>query len=219
MTTPNPMRRIEQCLVAAALIFGCGVAQSQSNSPGNAVTAFEVGQAAHAVSPPVRDMGLAAPGLEQKREKPILSLPLAPGQEQPDPVVQTAPGPSVSTSVFLNFAGVGNGDYGFAPDAAPPDTNLSVGASQVVQWVNESFAVFDKVSGALIKGPVAGNSVFAALGGGCASNNDGDPIPQYDKIANRWILTQFSVSTTPYLQCVAVSTTSDATGPHNLYAF
>jgi hypothetical protein len=42
---------------------------------------------------------------------------------------------------------------------------------------------------------------------------------QYDKIAGRWILTQFSVSTTPYLQCVAVSQTSDATGSYNLYSF
>src|SRR5947208_9124161 len=32
-------------------------------------------------------------------------------------------------------------------------------------------------------------------------------------------MTQFSVSTTPYLQCVAVSQTSDATGAYNLYAF
>jgi hypothetical protein len=42
---------------------------------------------------------------------------------------------------------------------------------------------------------------------------------QYDKLAGRWILTQFSVSTTPYLQCVAVSMTSDATGSYNRYAF
>ena len=41
----------------------------------------------------------------------------------------------------------------------------------------------------------------------------------YDKIAHRWIFSQFSVSTTPYLQCVAVSTTSDATGTFNRYSF
>src|SRR5439155_1735564 len=34
-----------------------------------------------------------------------------------------------------------------------------------------------------------------------------------------WILTQFAVDATPYLQCVAVSTTSDATGTYNLYSF
>ena len=34
-----------------------------------------------------------------------------------------------------------------------------------------------------------------------------------------WSVSQFSVSTTPFLQCVAVSTTSDATGTYNRYAF
>src|SRR5262249_37949038 len=51
------------------------------------------------------------------------------------------------------------------------------------------------------------------------TNNDGDPIVQYDKANGRWIFTQFSVSTTPFLQCVAVSTTSDALGSYNRYAF
>src|SRR5207302_11199342 len=41
----------------------------------------------------------------------------------------------------------------------------------------------------------------------------------YAKLANRWVLTQFSVTTTPFLQCVAVSTTSDATGTYNRYSF
>src|SRR5262249_10279900 len=41
----------------------------------------------------------------------------------------------------------------------------------------------------------------------------------YDKAANRWVFAQFSVSTTPFLQCVAVSTTSDATGTFNRYSF
>src|SRR4029077_15612273 len=97
--------------------------------------------------------------------------------------------------------------------------NGAVGATQYVQWVNESFAVFNKTTGALVHGPVAGNTLWSGLGGGCQTNNDGDPIVQYDKAANRWILTQFSVSTTPFLQCVAVSTTSDATGSYARYAF
>ncbi len=125
----------------------------------------------------------------------------------------------MGTTAGLQFAGVGNGDYGFAPNAAPPDTNGAVGATQYVQWVNESFAVFNKSTGALVYGPAAGNTLWSGFGGGCQSNNDGDPIAQYDKAANRWVLSQFSVSTTPYLQCVAVSTTSDATGSYNRYAF
>ncbi len=115
---------------------------------------------------------------------------------------------------------MGDGDYGFVPNAAPPDTNASVGATQVVQWVNESYAVFNKSTGAIAPGfPKAGNTVWVGFGGGCETNNDGDPIVQYDKANNRWILTQFSVTTTPYLQCVAVSTTSDATGTYNRYSF
>src|SRR5205814_3151700 len=75
------------------------------------------------------------------------------------------------------------------------------------------------VTGALVHGPVAGNTLWSGFGGGCETNNDGDPIVQYDKAANRWVFTQFSFSTTPYLQCVAVSTTSDATGSYRRYAF
>jgi len=173
------------------------------------------------VSPPLRN--IVAPDREPgQRERPLRLLPTGPAGSPfaPDPAVQTTPGPLVATTAGLTFAGVGNGDYGFAPNAAPPDTNGAVGATQYVQWVNESFAVFDKATGAIASGfPKAGNALWAGFGGGCQTNNDGDPIVQYDKAANRWILTQFSVSTLPYLQCVAVSTTSDATGTYNRYAF
>src|SRR5262245_57756234 len=126
-------------------------------------------------------------------------LPLAPATSAPDTAVQAGAGPRIPVTTGLSFAGVGNGDYGFVPDAAPPDTNGAVGATQYVQWVNESFAVFNKSTGAIAAGfPKPGNSVWAGFGGGCQTNNDGDPIAQYDQLANRWILTQFSVSTTPF---------------------
>ena len=176
------------------------------------------------VSAPVRDLTGAAPTAstdKAKHEKPLRVLPnMGNALNQPDGALQSSPGPLVGTTGGLNFAGVGNGDYGFVPNAAPPDTNGAVGATQYVQWVNESFAVFDKATGAIAAGfPKAGNSIWAGFGGGCETNNDGDPIVQYDKAAQRWILTQFSVTTTPYLQCVAVSTSSDATGTYNRYAF
>ena len=141
--------------------------------------------------------------------------------QQPDPVVQSSTLPNVASISGLNFAGVGNGDYGFAPNAAPPDTNGAVGATQYVEWVNESFAVFNKANGALVPGfPKTGNTLWAGFGGNCETRNDGDPIAQYDKVANRWVLTQFSVpSGGPYEECVAVSTTSDATGTYNRYSF
>jgi hypothetical protein len=125
----------------------------------------------------------------------------------------------VSATLGLNFEGLGKGQYGFVLQWSPPDTNGVVGATQYVQWVNTEYAVFSKSTGALVAGPFQGNSIWAGFGGGCQTNNDGDPIVQYDKIANRWIFTQFSFSTSPFLQCVAVSTTSDATGTYNRYAF
>jgi hypothetical protein len=78
--------------------------------------------------------------------------------------------------------------------------------------------VFNKNGGALVMGPVPGNTLFAGFGGACQTQNDGDPIVMYDKAAGRWVLSQFT-STAPFLECVAVSTTSDATGTYNRYAF
>ena len=163
----------------------------------------------------------AAPTDKEKKEKPLRVLPnMGNALNQNDGALQSGAGPLAGTTNGLNFAGVGQGDYGFSDQYAPPDTNGAVGATQYVQWVNTYFAVFDKTTGAIAAGfPKPGNSVWAGFGGGCQTNNDGDPIVQYDKLANRWILTQFSVSTTPYLQCVAVSTTSDATGSYYRYAF
>ncbi len=173
------------------------------------------------VSQPLRDIDIP-PKYEGKHEKqPVRLIPQATNPNNPaDPVVQTTAGPMVAVTTGLNFAGVGNGDYGFVPNAAPPDTNGAIGSTQYVQIVNESFAVFTKATGAIEPGfPKAGNALWAGFGGGCQTNNDGDPIVQYDKAANRWVITQFSVTTTPYLQCVAVSTSSDAAGTYNRYAF
>ncbi len=128
------------------------------------------------------------------------------------------------TTTGLGVDGVGKGFTGpqgaFTVQAAPPDTTGAVGATQYVQWVNSSFAVFNKSTGAAVYGPVAGNTLFTGFGGACESSNDGDPVVQYDKLANRWVLMQFAVPTGgPYFQCVAVSRTSDATGLYDRYSF
>src|SRR5213593_3976392 len=46
---------------------------------------------------------------------------------------------------------------------APPDTNLAVGDTQVVQWVNICYAVYDKATGSLVAGPFAGNQFWAGF--------------------------------------------------------
>jgi hypothetical protein len=179
----------------------------------------------HDVSPPLTEMIRMTPTQPNPFSPRIIDI-LPTGHEQPaqinavpDAALQEQVLPPVSATLGLNFEGLGLGQYGFVLQAAPPDTNGVVGATQYVQWVNLEFAVFDKNTGALVAGPTFGNAIWAGFGGQCQTSNSGDPIVQYDKIANRWVLTQFAVNTTPFLQCVAVSTTSDATGTYNRYAF
>ena len=146
--------------------------------------------------------------LKKMPSLPVVTNGVDPVSQGNNPSLQTP----VGFSRLLDFPGVGMDDYGFIPPVAPPDTTLAVGDTQVVQWVNNYFAVFDKATGDLIYGPIAGNAIWRNFGGGCETNNDGDILVQWDQLASRWIFTQFSVSTTPYLQCMAVSKTSDATG-------
>ncbi len=177
----------------------------------------------HDVSQPLSEMIRYAPppSLVRREVEPLKRIPLPPGLTPlaEDPVRQTAAIGHFTPPVTLSFEGLGNGQYGFSVTGAPPDTNGTVGATQYVQWVNTSFAIFNKSTGALISGPTAGNTIWSGFGGGCQNNNDGDPVVLYDKLANRWVFSQFSVTTTPYLQCIAVSTTSDATGTYNRYSF
>jgi PKD repeat protein len=203
-------------LVVAAAFPAAGLADPPAGTPGVEVSAA----VRHDVSPPLAHLGPTAPSAANLRERPLRLVGPGSGPNQPDGAVQAAPSAEVATTGGLNFAGVGAGDYGFTDQYAPPDTNGAVGATQYVQWVNTYLAVFNKSTGAIADGfPKAGNAVWSGFGGGCEANNDGDPIVQYDKLANRWILTQFSVSSTPYLQCVAISTSSDATGSYYRYAF
>jgi len=173
----------------------------------------------HDVSPPLRDM---PPGARSQGPPRTIRLlrphPPQPATTQPDPALQTSVLPLVGTTSGLNFLGVGVGLGNYSVNSAPPDTNGAAGATQFVQWVNTDFAVFSKTTGALAFGPVAGNTLWTGFGGQCEAHNDGDPIAQYDKAAGRWVMAQ-PVFENPYTYCIAVSTTSDATGSYHRYAF
>lgn len=170
----------------------------------------------HDVSPALRDIPSVA-ATHSNHEHPVKRLP-ALKDGGPDGALQKVAGPPAPMALTSGFDGVGTGN-GYTVNAAPPDTNGSVGLTQYVQWVNEAFAIFDKTTGAMIGTPKLGNTLWAGFGGGCQANNDGDPIILWDKISQRWFATQFSVSTTPYLQCIAVSTSADATGTWNRYSY
>jgi hypothetical protein len=201
-------------------------------SPSNAWSQVEViVETANDVSPPLTSIPTdklnAAEASKPTRVLPLLPLPTpaATGPAASDPVLQAAAGPLVSVTAGVNIDGVGNGFTGpqgtFTVRVAPSDSNGAAGATQYVQWVNTSFAVFSKASGAVVYGPVPGNTIWQGFGGQCQVQNDGDPIVAYDKAANRWVMSQFAISggAGNYYQCIAVSVTSDATGSYYRYAF
>src|SRR5262249_10229843 len=142
---------------------------------------------AHRVSPEVRALPSATGKVAGVNPVPLQHRPfVTPGPPAgPDQVLQSSPGTSLNALPSTGFPGVGfNGAY-------PPDPNLSVSDTQIVQTTNVQFAVYNK-SGALLKGPTEINALFANLGGQCSSINGGDPIVLWDKIAHRWLISQLA---------------------------
>jgi hypothetical protein len=175
----------------------------------------------HDSSPPLRSIKAATePSLH--RTVPLRPLPSRGTSGGTTGAVQSTPPTRLAPTTVLNFNGIGNGFTGpagtFTVNSAPPDPNAAVGPNHIVEIVNSSIAVFNK-SGTAIYGPVATNTLWSGFGGGCQSNDDGDGSVAYDRIADRWVIQQLSVRTTPYLECVAVSQTPDPTGAYNRYSF
>jgi hypothetical protein len=147
-----------------------------------------------------------------------------------DAVAQPLSSPLDGVSTVMGFDGQSAADnrrvFGFA--FVPPDTNGAVGASQYVQMVNVTIAVYSKRDGTLQLGPVAIHSLWNGFGGLCENGGEtdvysdgGDPIVLYDHLADRWMVSQlqYDETFTKTAQCVAISTSSDATGSYHRYQF
>ncbi|MGA2002888.1 MAG: hypothetical protein ABSG70_05885 [Terriglobales bacterium] len=135
----------------------------------------------------------------------------------PDPVIQDSSEaqPELAVSIGLNFDGM---DGSQAGGVIPPDTNGAVGDNQFFLVTNFAFNIYNKSTGALEVGPLLINSIWKNFGGQCQSDNGGDPVVLYDKMANRWLLEQLEYNSS-YQICFAVSQTDDATGAYNLYSY
>ena len=146
--------------------------------------------------------------------RPTLPTPLA----SPDPVVQstllaTSKMPATSANwEGINFAESGN---------TPPDTNGAVGPNHYVQIVNMQLQVWDK-KGVPLLGPIPVASLWFGFGGSCELYGSGDPVVLYDRLADRWLVSQIGgapVVGQPFYECVAISATPDPLGAWNRYAF
>jgi len=133
--------------------------------------------------------------------------------------------PRAAATTGVNFDGIGVGLGTYSPCCAPPDTVGAPGLTQYVQVVNTDMAVFTK-TGALVVGPFPTSALWAGFGGLCETTNQGDAIVLYDRLANRWLISQFAFTVNvvgdpvaPFVQCIAVSTSSDATGTYARYGY
>jgi len=163
---------------------------------------------------------------------PVLPHPFGGNPAQKDTVLQTTQ-TNQTTLSGKGFNGIGISS-GYAVQYIPPDTSGAAGDTQYVQFVNAVYAVFDKNGNFCdVNGCSPANSrlfyrmssLFKAAPNfpqtnPCASRDDGDVVALFDRLAHRWILSQFAVpSGGPYYHCVAVSQTNDATGGYYVYAF
>ncbi|MDQ3664296.1 MAG: hypothetical protein M3353_06500 [Actinomycetota bacterium] len=143
-----------------------------------------------------------------------------------DPVVQSArPSDRPAVQPIQNFDGLRNQDnfnlFGFRVN--PPDPVGDVGRSQYVEMVNLAFAVYSK-TGETLLGPTPIGALWEGFKVRDCTDPSGDPIVIYDQLADRWILSQFTIRgffnpNRPFFNCVAVSKTADATGGYYRYAF
>ncbi len=223
--------------VLCLLLLLCGSMFAQDNAARSGVlTKSEFNRAVYMdVSPPLRDLIAsqpvsvfgyheASPALKPKLLKQIgygdRSVAKTVGQEAN--VALAAP---VAAAINWSVLGVGIGFHGYTVPDAPTDSNGASGDwpgnqgnAQVVEWVNVSYAVFNKATGAYIAGPISGQTLWSGFAGNCSASNSGDIVVQFDKMAHRWVLFQPRF-TAPYASCFAISTSPDATGSYIRYQF
>jgi hypothetical protein len=173
----------------------------------------------HDTSPPLRTLHAKKHPHKHKDPGEEDQLPHPPASPVPDPVVQGAPGGQAAPSTGSNFEGIGSGNYSVT--GVPPDPNAAVGSTQIVEVVNTAYAVYSK-TGTTLLAPTNTSTLWSGFGGSCQTTNDGDATVRWDTLANRWVVTQFanvSSAAGPYYECVAVSTSADATGSYNRYSY
>lgn len=132
------------------------------------------------------------------------------------PLRQTQQFGSSAPPLDQSFDGIGQND---APGGGlPPDTNGDIGPDHYIMYINTDWQIYNKATGLPTTPVMEGNTFWAGFTGPCETSNSGDPIVLYDKLADRWMFSQFT-GTATNRQCFAVSTTSDPMGPYNRYEF
>lgn len=228
---------VSAALVGGTLSLGLGSAASAGDPPTGLTVSSPVATGATPRLDGLPGSAFQANGAQVRAEDEgdgSLIHPVGDGSFQGvDPAVQSSSGGSGLPPTNHNFDGQTIGDNNpYLLAGAPPDTNGDVGVNDYVQTVNQAFSVYDKRTGKRRFGPIPIWSIWQqspdAAEFNCTASNAGDPVTQFDPMANRWLITQFGFSETtlltgqpvgPFDECVAVSQTSDPAGAYYIYDF
>ena len=117
--------------------------------------------------------------------------------------------PISSGAVVISFEGISQYDVAsVGRNFIPPDTIMAAGKTQLVEFVNGGFAVFDKVTGT--RTFTSDTDFWNNRVVGVSGTPNGDQRVMYNANAGRWIALSFGPNTKDIQ--IAVSQTSDALG-------
>ena len=207
-------------LVLLALMSGLAMAQGRPQAVDSCGPVYVSEPVVPTITPAVRDLPDWKPDpnafkLEMKRREDYGFIPIEyPHEPKVDSLMQLhglegTPQPSGFSTLIHNYDGESS-------SVSPPDENGDVGLNHYVQMTNQSTStarVINKSSGANMK-----TFAIQSLASGSPCNNGFcDPVVLYDRMADRWILTELPGADASV--CVYVSTSGDPTGTYYAYSF
>ena len=149
--------------------------------------------------------------------RPNLNKKIIKDENFRDPVVQDKSGLKQTTGIIKSFAGMSN-----SCSCYPPDPNIDVGPNHIIQTVNTQFKIWNK-NGSTLYGPANLSTIWQDFTPGpWTGTNNGDPIVLYDQLADRWLISQFSLPTYPdgpFYELIAISSTPNPLGTYNRYVY
>ena len=177
------------------------------------------------VSPPLIEMAKSTATVKKRKNKELFEnfqnpkydiygrLPFMLAE---DPVWQKQDGTYLpqTTGPIQNFEGVGDID-----NVMPPDTQGDVSNDKYLQVVNSRYAIFSKTGTVILAGTPL-STIWSGIPAPYNNTNDGDPVVLWDQVAQRWMISQFSLpSPSQNAELVAISATSDPSGAWYRYVF
>jgi hypothetical protein len=229
----NPSRPLVLCIVAVFLLVATtGAAQTAPGATSlkptfSKATAFDVSLPLRALAAAARPrLAPFTPSQEPVEIRPERGPVVKDQGYSGDGALQGANGlrlqgaAATTPAPLLTFEGLSNQDnfniFGFRVN--PPDPVGDVGPNHYVEMINLVFAVYDKLGNRLL-GPVDTGTLWQGFAVPDCTDPSGDPIVLYDKLEDRWLLSQLTTRGPTFYNCVAISVTGDPTGAYFRYAF